>query len=131
MSFTCPRCAAVSHHPEDERKGYCARCRWWTGDTLLGLPHVIEEAEREGAIDTLDELDARDHRLTVQQREALLVADRDGWLPALTPVALQKALAKRGIVQRARRGIHLHARLTNDGWKIRKRLTRALEGRAR
>ncbi len=34
--ITCPRCQATSHHPEDERQGYCARCCWWTSDPQLG-----------------------------------------------------------------------------------------------
>lgn len=29
-SFTCPRCGAVSYHPEDVRQGYCGRCHDWT-----------------------------------------------------------------------------------------------------
>lgn len=36
MAFTCPRCAAVSHNPNDEREGYCGACHWWTGDPVLG-----------------------------------------------------------------------------------------------
>jgi hypothetical protein len=48
--FTCPRCAKVSWHPEDEAQGYCNRCRWWTGDPQLGASVVIAQAEREGAI---------------------------------------------------------------------------------
>lgn len=35
--FTCPRCQATSHHPEDLAQGYCGRCHWWTGNQ--GLPH--------------------------------------------------------------------------------------------
>lgn len=38
MSFTCPNCGAISHHPEDERNGYCGRCHEYTalkaGDVL-------------------------------------------------------------------------------------------------
>ena len=34
--ITCPRCGATSHHPEDERQGYCGRCHWWTSDPQLG-----------------------------------------------------------------------------------------------
>jgi hypothetical protein len=37
-SFTCPRCGAVSHHPDDIREGYCGRCRDWTG-----LPAWLEQ----------------------------------------------------------------------------------------
>ena len=49
-AITCPRCAATSYHPEDVRQGYCARCRWWTSDPLLGSALVIARAERDGAI---------------------------------------------------------------------------------
>lgn len=31
MSFTCPRCQRASHHPQDERQGYCGACRDFTG----------------------------------------------------------------------------------------------------
>ena len=27
MSYTCPRCGAVSHNPNDERERYCGRCK--------------------------------------------------------------------------------------------------------
>lgn len=29
-SFTCPRCGARSHHPDDVDQGYCGRCHDWT-----------------------------------------------------------------------------------------------------
>lgn len=29
-SFSCPRCGAVSHHPDDVAQGYCGRCHDWT-----------------------------------------------------------------------------------------------------
>lgn len=54
MAFTCPRCSTTSHHPDDERHGYCGRCHWWTGDPTLGRPEVIAQAEAEGAIKPLD-----------------------------------------------------------------------------
>jgi ribosomal protein S27AE len=28
--FACPRCGAVSHHPQDVLEGYCGRCHDWT-----------------------------------------------------------------------------------------------------
>jgi len=31
MSFTCPRCNMTSHHPVDERHGYCGHCHDYTG----------------------------------------------------------------------------------------------------
>ena len=31
MSFTCPCCGAVSHHPKDEEFGYCGNCHDFTG----------------------------------------------------------------------------------------------------
>jgi hypothetical protein len=30
VAFTCPRCGRTSHHPEDERQGYCGACHDWT-----------------------------------------------------------------------------------------------------
>jgi ribosomal protein S27AE len=32
--FICPRCGAISYHPDDIRHGYCARCHDYTGDDL-------------------------------------------------------------------------------------------------
>ena len=36
-SFTCPRCGAVSHHPEDVQEGYCGRCHDSTGGSTSRL----------------------------------------------------------------------------------------------
>jgi hypothetical protein len=41
-AFTCPCCGSVSHHPSDTEQGYCGRCHWWTGDPVLGPPHLAE-----------------------------------------------------------------------------------------
>lgn len=30
-SFSCPRCGAESHHPDDVENGYCGSCRDYTG----------------------------------------------------------------------------------------------------
>lgn len=30
MAFTCPRCGMTSHHPDDQREGYCGNCHDWT-----------------------------------------------------------------------------------------------------
>jgi hypothetical protein len=35
-SFTCPRCQAVSAHPDDVANRYCGACHIFTGD-LAGL----------------------------------------------------------------------------------------------
>ena len=51
--IVCPRCGVPSYHPEDERQGYCVRCRWWTSDPSLGSPEVIAQAERQGVIEPL------------------------------------------------------------------------------
>lgn len=32
LPFLCPRCRRSSHHPDDKRYGYCARCHDYTGD---------------------------------------------------------------------------------------------------
>jgi hypothetical protein len=31
MPFECPKCHKVSHHPEDEKHGYCGNCHEFTG----------------------------------------------------------------------------------------------------
>jgi hypothetical protein len=38
--FTCPCCDAVSPNPDDIDQGYCGRCHAFTGDPLLGPPHL-------------------------------------------------------------------------------------------
>ena len=38
MSFTCPKCFYTSHHPEDERHGYCANCHDFTAPPPGNLP---------------------------------------------------------------------------------------------
>jgi hypothetical protein len=44
MSYVCPACGAESHHPEDERLGWCMRCNTYTrgavGVAGLRLYHV-------------------------------------------------------------------------------------------
>ena len=32
MPFTCPRCGATSHNPNDEREHYCGRCHAFVDD---------------------------------------------------------------------------------------------------
>lgn len=32
MSYTCPKCGATSHNPNDERERFCARCGKYTPD---------------------------------------------------------------------------------------------------
>ncbi|MFI7278442.1 hypothetical protein [Streptomyces sp. NPDC049879] len=46
-AFTCPECGATSYHPEDLKRGYCARCRWFTGDTELWLGWAPARRARE------------------------------------------------------------------------------------
>lgn len=36
MSYRCPVCGAVSHNPNDEREGYCARCHDFTETVQYG-----------------------------------------------------------------------------------------------
>jgi hypothetical protein len=40
MSFSCPCCGTVSHHPADAGHGYCDRCSWFTADSVLGPFHL-------------------------------------------------------------------------------------------
>lgn len=60
--------------------------------------------------------------MTEHMRAAILGADRDGYVPALTPGIVVRALARRGLV--ARHARH-RARLTDDGYHERRRLRRA------
>ena len=53
MAFTCPRCARVSHSPEDERQGYCGACRDWTGRDLqvpCDVPAELVARHRDTAL---------------------------------------------------------------------------------
>lgn len=43
--FTCPCCYAESHNPMDVKHQYCGRCYWWTGDPVLGPPHLADLCE--------------------------------------------------------------------------------------
>jgi hypothetical protein len=43
MAFSCPCCGMVSHSETDAIQGYCGRCAWWTGDPLLGPPHLEKQ----------------------------------------------------------------------------------------
>lgn len=40
MAFTCPKCGATSHHPEDERHGYCGNCHDFTASPTGSLPNA-------------------------------------------------------------------------------------------
>jgi hypothetical protein len=40
MSFECPKCHRVSHHPYDERHGYCGNCHEFTGSPVGNLPNA-------------------------------------------------------------------------------------------
>jgi hypothetical protein len=40
MSFQCPKCKKTSHHPEDERHGYCGNCHEFTGPPVGTLPNA-------------------------------------------------------------------------------------------
>ncbi|GAA2555162.1 hypothetical protein GCM10010423_65440 [Streptomyces levis] len=47
--FRCPCCKKESFHPEDRKQGYCAACRFFTGDNLLTpfgkCPHHINRTD--------------------------------------------------------------------------------------
>lgn len=57
MSFTCPKCKLTSHHPEDERHGYCGNCHEFTrsppgnlpnaGDTHIFVDGIVSGRNRE------------------------------------------------------------------------------------
>jgi hypothetical protein len=40
MSFTCPKCKKTSHHPDDERHGYCGNCHEFTASPPGSLPNA-------------------------------------------------------------------------------------------
>lgn len=40
MAFTCPKCSLTSHHPEDERHGYCGNCHEFTATPPGNLPNA-------------------------------------------------------------------------------------------
>jgi hypothetical protein len=50
MSFICPDCQRESHHPDDEKYGYCGNCHRFTGDRDLFFKLSEEEEEKAGAI---------------------------------------------------------------------------------
>lgn len=50
MSFTCPRCHRVSHHPMDEENGYCGACHAFTRDEMydaMSVQQMLDIAYRE------------------------------------------------------------------------------------
>lgn len=68
-AFTCPKCGATSHHPEDVRHGYCGRCHAFTRDEAERIVRLV----RRPALERL-----------VEGWEALS-ADLDPWLAAVEP----------------------------------------------
>lgn len=38
MSITCPDCHHTSHHPDDERHGYCGHCHAFTSTPTTQIP---------------------------------------------------------------------------------------------
>lgn len=49
MSFTCPECGRTSHHPEDEKQGYCGACHKFfdplrIADAFERAAAIVEEA---------------------------------------------------------------------------------------
>ena len=40
MAFECPKCKRVSHHPDDERHGYCGDCHEFTAPTKGNVPNA-------------------------------------------------------------------------------------------
>jgi len=48
MAFTCPRCGRTSHHPDDEREGYCGACHDWTGTPAVSADDLDRALARAG-----------------------------------------------------------------------------------
>jgi hypothetical protein len=40
MAFKCPKCNKTSHHPDDERHGYCGNCHDFTKSPTGSLPNA-------------------------------------------------------------------------------------------
>lgn len=63
MSYTCPRCGAVSHNPHDENERYCGRC------------HEFEDEGKNARVDEIvDEVIAAENRgrgVTSEEAKAL------------------------------------------------------------
>lgn len=56
MTFTCPHCGMISHHPKDAENGYCGDCHAFTGDEparygQLPLLNMAELRVLLGAVD--------------------------------------------------------------------------------
>lgn len=78
-AFTCPRCSHTTRLPSDVHAGYCPRCAWWTGDSLLGSPDVLAQAEIDGpfALDGRAELRERAERIAaLRASHAVNLAER-------------------------------------------------------
>jgi hypothetical protein len=54
VSFTCPRCGATSHNPNDEREGYCGACHAFTGSAprVAAEPAELTHAGHEALLVT-------------------------------------------------------------------------------
>ena len=46
MSFTCPRCGAVSHNPNDEKHGYCVRCHQFIEDMVVATARSVYDISK-------------------------------------------------------------------------------------
>jgi hypothetical protein len=64
MSWTCPRCAATSHHPADEANRYCGAC------------HTFSSASDDAATFNAYQFSGRGHEFTcrIDSRHGLPVA---------------------------------------------------------
>jgi hypothetical protein len=57
MAFKCPKCQTISHHPDDERHGYCGNCHEFTasppgnipnaGDTHIFIDGIVSARDRQ------------------------------------------------------------------------------------
>jgi hypothetical protein len=59
VSFTCPKCAAISHHPQDEQYGYCANCHEFTGPQHTKDGITVTDAERKRILELMEEATAK------------------------------------------------------------------------
>jgi len=85
MSFTCPGCGAVSHHPDDVTNRYCGRCHQFWNRIGPGVEAATPSGELHVDIDACligNGYEPNDQTRAALERCWLDVAER-GVLPAI------------------------------------------------
>jgi hypothetical protein len=97
VSYTCPQCGKTSHHPDDERNGYCGNCHAYTSlDPRLAIAELFAvPPELLG--------------LVLLQRGGALISDTplpEGHTARALAAALAEAGAPAAMIRRAERGYY-------------------------